>query len=73
MVANICTFNALIKMHGNRGKFAEMINVFEEIKICKCAPDIATWNTLLAVFGQNGMDSEVSRVFKEMKSAGFVP
>ena len=22
---NICTFNALIKMHGNRGKFAEMM------------------------------------------------
>ncbi|MCI70938.1 pentatricopeptide repeat-containing protein, partial [Trifolium medium] len=47
-------------MHGNRGKFVEMMKVFEDIKECGCSPDIVTWNTLLAVFGQNQMDSEVA-------------
>ncbi|KAI3914093.1 hypothetical protein MKW92_052202 [Papaver armeniacum] len=70
---NICTFNALIKMHGKRGKFTKMMKVFEEIWACDCTPDIVICGTLFAVFGQNGMDTEVSGVFKEMKRAGFVP
>lgn len=60
---NICTFNALIKMHGNRGMLVEMMKVFYEIKDCGCSPDIVTWNTLLAVVGHNQMDSEVAGLF----------
>ena len=61
----------LIKLHGKRGNFVEMMKVFEEIKVCEFVPNIVTWNTLLTVFGQNGMNCEVSRVFKEIEKGRF--
>ncbi|KAK1375190.1 hypothetical protein POM88_031383 [Heracleum sosnowskyi] len=57
-------FNALIKMHGNRGNFNEMVKVLEEIKLSSCSPnivtpDLSTYNTYLAALARGERNLEL--------------
>ncbi|KAE8686450.1 Pentatricopeptide repeat-containing protein [Hibiscus syriacus] len=76
---NICTFNALIKMHGNRGKFTEMMKIFDEIKACNECWKLELPRTFLHImlFWQHwhgeGFGSKPRKILAEMRDGRCKP
>lgn len=72
-LADTQTYTTVMNFYGKRGMFTEMLQLFQEMQICKITPNVVTYNTLIDCFGKAGRADEMYQLYQEMLSKELQP